>query len=227
MLESLESLSSEQDKDMMNMVSERFQTFTQLQRDEFLLSVLRLCYPADMQFLNKTIPRFHRDFVVLLPKNVAYKILCYVTPQDLVTCAQVSKKWFAAVSDGILWSRLYGLIGLQSMADVFFREKDSVKLNAKRLSNMDSWANGDFKFKSFRAHQLGILAIAFDGKYVATASADKSCRISLLKSGQCLRTFTGHEESVNAVQFDNEKVVTGRYVELIYSFLKKMQSNQV
>ncbi|KAL2918227.1 hypothetical protein HK105_202154 [Polyrhizophydium stewartii] len=184
----------------------RFSAFPSGMRREFLLLLLKSCDPSDMQYLGKVLPVLHRDFIARLPRNVSQRILMYVRPCDLAISAQVSRMWHSIVSEEALWTRLYGLIGLQSMADVFFQPQKSVKANAKRLSSMGHWAHGHFTYRAFRAHSLGVLTMAFDSKHVVTGSIDRTCRVFLLKTGQCIRTLVGHEGGVYAAQFDSDKV---------------------
>lgn len=39
--------------------------------------------------------------------------------------------------------------------------------NAKRFSALRNWSKGVFTLKHIKAHPLGILCIAFDGKHIA------------------------------------------------------------
>ena len=52
--------------------------------------------------------------------------------------------------------------------------------NAKRLYALRNWSKGVFTLKHIRAHPLGILCIAFDGKFVAVCflilNLDRICR---------------------------------------------------
>eukprot|EP00842_Homolaphlyctis_polyrhiza_P004421 jgi/Hompol1/4980/HPOL_004063-RA len=197
------------DEALVDCLIQQFSDFPFALRCQCLLRLLKCCDPSDMQYLGRVLPDLHRDFLALLPLSVSRQILTFVSPPDLAMCAKVSRSWHKVVSDEGLWKKLYGLIGLSSMAEVFFLPSNSVRANAKRLASLGRWAHGEFVFRSFKAHALGVLCIAFDGKFLATGSADRTCKMFLLKTGECLRTFAGHEEGVHAIQFDDEKVVTG------------------
>jgi WD40 repeat protein len=73
---------------------------------------------------------------------------------------------------------------------------------------------------------LGILCIAFDGKQIAvrfpfsfqylshhahtmlgqTGSADRTCRVFDVKTGECIRTFSGHEQKIFSIAMDETRV---------------------
>ncbi|KAJ3120608.1 hypothetical protein HK098_004454 [Nowakowskiella sp. JEL0407] len=84
-----------------------------------------------------------------------------------------------------------------------------MKANAKKLHWVRSWVSGNFRKVIYRAHGLGILDLAFDGKVVVTASSDKTCKVFDVRNGKLLRTLIGHDDSVLCVQIDKTKIVTG------------------
>ncbi|KAJ3301871.1 hypothetical protein HDV03_000280 [Kappamyces sp. JEL0829] len=178
-------------------------------RQTVLLQIIKECNPGDMRFLNEKLPMFHRDFLTTLDRKLVYRILEFVTPQDIVTCAFVSKAWHELTNSKELWYALYGAMGLASMAKVFHIENGTQRDNAKRYYSISNWAHGIFSYRNFQAHHLGILCMSFDGKTIATGSSDKSCKLFLVKNGILLRTLEGHDESIQAVQHDEEKIVTG------------------
>ncbi|KAJ3312458.1 hypothetical protein HDV04_003058 [Boothiomyces sp. JEL0838] len=178
-------------------------------RRKWLLAILYECDPTDMAYLNERIPRLHRDFIKLLSSKIVYRILEYVNPRDLASLSQVSRTWNSILTSKDLWFALYESIGLKSMAPVFYIEGGNARDNARRFYSYGNWANGKFSSRSFAAHELGILCMYFDSKYIATGSSDKTCKLFNIRTGNCLRTFSGHTESILAVQFDDEKVITG------------------
>jgi hypothetical protein len=179
------------------------------ERNGMLLAILKQCDPSDMKFLNQQLPILHRDFISIPEKRIVNLILQYLHPKDLVTVSKVCKSWFEVMTDSKTWFSLYESIGLQSMAAVFYINNGTPLQNARRYHSYGNWAHGHFCYREFQAHSLGILCMAFDGKYIATGSSDRTCKVFHLRTGNCIRMFTGHEEAVQAIQFDEEKLVSG------------------
>lgn len=122
-----------------------------------------------------------------------------------------------------LWSRLYTEIGLSAMCETYYSTGKRLGINAKRLHSARNWVRGNFKTRCLSSNSAGpkkgnfecdagdasgggILAIAFDGRFVVTASADRICKVWDVRNGEVLRTLVGHIGSVSCVQFDRSKV---------------------
>jgi WD40 repeat protein len=125
----------------------------------------------------------------------------------MVTISTVCKSWRELMMSKDTWFALYTSIGLRSMAPVFYIPDGTAYQNSKRFFSYGNWAHGIFTYREFQAHPLGILCMWFDGKYLATGSSDRTCRVFQIKNSQCIRSFEGHEEAVQAIQFDDEKVI--------------------
>lgn len=62
------------------------------------------CEPTQVRHMMKVIePQFQRDFISLLPSEVALKVLSYLPPKDLLRAAQTCKSWQKLCDDKILW----------------------------------------------------------------------------------------------------------------------------
>jgi WD40 repeat protein len=120
--------------------------------------------------------------------------------------ASISKSWFNLVKHPDLWHNLYSNLGLTSMAHSNYSPKVRLGKNTQRLHVIGNWVQGSFHQYSFVAHDLGILAIAHRGDRVATGSVDKTIKLWNVKTGDLLRTFAGHEESVFCLHYDKVKV---------------------
>ncbi|PKC12496.1 WD40 repeat-like protein [Rhizophagus irregularis] len=78
------------------------------QRIEFAFQLLlTLPTPKIAQLHNRLSPLFHRDFLSLLPYELAIHILSFLDARTLGRAACVSKQWRKVSSDGSLWRNLY------------------------------------------------------------------------------------------------------------------------
>lgn len=196
------------EEDSIDVFLKLFTNGTREYRESTLISIIRACDPYDMQFLKACIPRFHRNFLTLLDKEIVYRILQYIHPKFFITIAEVCRDWNQLMVAEDTWYALYKSIGLESLASVVFIKNGTAKENARRFYSYGNWAHGIFTSREFQAHSLGILCMDYDGKFIVTGSSDRNCKMFNI-NGICLRTYTGHDDAVSAVKFDSEKIVSG------------------
>lgn len=48
-------------------------------------------------------PQFQRDFISLLPKELALNVLSFLEPKDLLRAAQACRSWRILADDNFLW----------------------------------------------------------------------------------------------------------------------------
>ncbi|CAI2162989.1 12799_t:CDS:2 [Funneliformis geosporum] len=78
------------------------------QRAEFaFLLLLTLPTPKIAKLHGRLSPLFHRDFLALLPYELAIHILSFLDARTLGRAARVSKQWRKVSSDGSLWRNLF------------------------------------------------------------------------------------------------------------------------
>ncbi|KAG5457034.1 MAG: WD40-repeat-containing domain protein, partial [Olpidium bornovanus] len=190
-------------------VLQRFPRMSARRRHHFLLALLKQCDPGDMAMLYRTLPTLHRDFFVLLPRDLAHRVILHVPAGDLCTAAAVSRSWARIVREPELWARLYADLGLQAMCDVYYSPAQRLAANARRLHSVRNWVRGRFRARRTAAHRESVLALAYDGRFAVTASADRTCAVWDVRDGEKKRTLAGSEGAVNCVQFDQTKHVYG------------------
>jgi hypothetical protein len=165
----------ENDEELVKRVLERANNFSRVERQNLIISLIKQCETVELRYLVLKIPRLHRDFLTLLPNEVIYRILAYVHPKDLCSLVCVSKSWAEVTTDPHAWESIYGRlgkssllkVGLLGMASSCYMSEYSMLENAKKLYALTNWSKGVFTLKHIRAHPLGILCIAFDGKLIA------------------------------------------------------------
>ena len=82
-----------------------------------------------------------------------------------------------------------------------------------RVPPQDSWPTD---LSVFRGHSGEVNGVAFspDGKFLATASGDKTARVWEVASGACVATLEGHSSGVTGVAFspvDGKFLATASY----------------
>jgi F-box and WD-40 domain protein CDC4 len=77
-------------------------------RQQYLISLLSQCTPAELLFISTTIaPLLKRDFLKELPTELSLYILCFVDePRTLTRASQVSRHWQTLLSDEWVWKRM-------------------------------------------------------------------------------------------------------------------------
>jgi len=83
-----------------------FQAWTNSERMSALESLVtnEHCDIQQIRFLLSLIePQLQRDFISLLPKELALYVLSFLEPKDLVKAAQSCRKWRILCEDNLLW----------------------------------------------------------------------------------------------------------------------------
>lgn len=79
-----------------------FNTWAQDQKKQALDELMERCNPPIIRHVMSSIePRFQRDFISLLPKELAFYVLGFLGPKDLVQAAQTCKYWRILCDDNL------------------------------------------------------------------------------------------------------------------------------
>lgn len=82
----------------------QFQKWTELDRVMALNHIIDICEPSQVRHVMKVIePQFQRDFISLLPRELALQVLSYLEPTDLLRAAQTCRNWRFLCDDNLLW----------------------------------------------------------------------------------------------------------------------------
>ena len=57
-------------------------------------------------------PQFQRDFISLLPRELALCVLAFLEPRDLVRAAQTCRSWRFLAEDNLLWKEKCRVAGI-------------------------------------------------------------------------------------------------------------------
>ena len=79
-----------------------FNTWAQDQKKRALDELMERCNPPIIRHVMSSIePRFQRDFISLLPNELAFYVLGFLGPKDLVQAAQTCKYWRILCDDNL------------------------------------------------------------------------------------------------------------------------------
>lgn len=91
----------------------QFQRWTNAERMHATDRLIDVCEPTQVRHMMKVIePQFQRDFISLLPKELALGVLAFLEPPDLLRAAQTCRSWRFLCDDNLLWKDKCRRIGL-------------------------------------------------------------------------------------------------------------------
>ncbi|XP_065838229.1 F-box/WD repeat-containing protein 7-like [Oscarella lobularis] len=195
-----------------------FNEWTREQRRTALDELVNRCDASLQRFLLGIIePQFQRDFISLLPKELAFIVLSYLEPDDLLRAAQTCRYWKALCDDNLLWKEKCRLHNIDSsiMNKTTSRRKLIVKswkqvyLTKSRIEW--NWQHGALKNpKILKGHDDHVITcLKFHGNKIVSGSDDTTLKIWSALTGKQLRTLTGHTGGVWCAQFDGNTIVSG------------------
>ncbi|KAL7748423.1 hypothetical protein RI367_006115 [Sorochytrium milnesiophthora] len=128
------------------------------ERAHFLLALLRICDPADMTFLNNTIPRLHRDFFTL-QQSIVTRIISYVHPKQLCRLACVSRAYCRQCNLRDVWEYMYAIIGMRDSAFPMLYKKGDLVGNVRRYLTLCNWTKAQYATQDVRLGRNALLAL--------------------------------------------------------------------
>ena len=104
-------------------------TFSRWSHAERLLAINQLidgCEPQQVRHMMQVIePQFQRDFISLLPKELALYTLSFLDPKDLLRAAQTCRYWRILAEDNLLWREKCKEAGLGDCRE-FLRKRTKI-----------------------------------------------------------------------------------------------------
>uniref|UniRef100_A0A3B3ZRC1 F-box domain-containing protein n=1 Tax=Periophthalmus magnuspinnatus TaxID=409849 RepID=A0A3B3ZRC1_9GOBI len=204
-------------------VSATFLTLNDQQRNQALDQLISLSGAVQLRHLSNGLETLlKRDFLRLLPLELAFYLLRWLDPQTLLTCCLVCKQWNKVISSCTeVWQTVCRELGWridESIQDASHWK--GVYLKAKRrmmqLKDQEAFETSSLIGHSARVYALyykdGLLCTVFSVDYndeldmLVSGSADFSVKIWSLSTGICLNTLTGHTEWVTKVILQKTEV---------------------
>merc|ERR1719486_1448338 len=180
-----------------------------------------MCEPQQVRHRMAVIePQFQRDFISLLPKELALYVLTYLEPRDLLRAAQTCRYWRVLAEDNLLWREKCREAGLRDCRDSRRRGKITTgfvyspwKSGFMRQHNIEmNWRVNPIRSpKVLKGHDDHVITcLQFSGNRIVSGSDDNTLKVWSAMTGKCLRTLVGHTGGVWSSQMASNIIVSGQ-----------------
>lgn len=196
-----------------------FQAWGNAERMMAVDELINLCDPTQVRHMMQVIePQFQRDFISLLPKELALYVLSFLEPKDLLRAAQTCRYWRVLAEDNLLWREKCReeCIDEETVYGSRMRRRHSARSPFKSLFMRQSqiehnWRTGvNRPPKILKGHDDHVITcLEFCGNRVVSGSDDNTLKVWSVTSGKCLRTLIGHTGGVWSSQMSGTVVISG------------------
>ena len=199
----------------------QFQRWTNAERLVAVDKLIDQCEPTQVRYMMKVIePQFQRDFISLLPKELALHVLSYLEPKDLLRAAQTCRSWRFLADDNLLWKEKckQGGIITRTMSSLSDKPKRGRTGNMPKIASAwkaaymrhntieTNWRSNPIRTpKILNGHDDHVITcLQFCGNRIVSGSDDNTLKVWSAVSGKCLRTLIGHTGGVWSSQMSAE-----------------------
>ncbi|XP_014664118.1 PREDICTED: F-box/WD repeat-containing protein 7-like [Priapulus caudatus] len=197
-----------------------FQTWSNAERLLALDQLIELCEPTQVRHIMTVIePQFQRDFISLLPKELALYVLSFLDPRDLLRAAQTCRYWRILAEDNLLWREKCreasideAVVLNKKRRPVPGPHKSQWKSAYMRQHQIEmNWRVGTIRpFKMLKGHDDHVITcLQFCGNRVVSGSDDNTLKVWSATTGKCLRTLVGHTGGVWSSQMYGNIIISG------------------
>ncbi|XP_051866074.1 F-box/WD repeat-containing protein 7 isoform X3 [Pristis pectinata] len=197
-----------------------FQSWSGPERLLALDELIDSCEPTQVKHMMQVIePQFQRDFISLLPKELALYVLSFLDPKDLLQAAQTCRYWRILAEDNLLWREKCKEEGINE--PVYIKRRKVIKPGFAhspwksayiRQHRIDTnWRCGDLKTpKVLKGHDDHVITcLQFCGNRIVSGSDDNTLKVWSAVTGKCLRTLVGHTGGVWSSQMRGNIIISG------------------
>lgn len=189
----------------------QFQKWTHVERLLAIDQLIEQCEPTQIRHMMQVIePQFQRDFISLLPKELALTVLSFLEPKDLLRAAQTCYTWKYLVDDNLLWK-------LKCKEANIFESLPSTKgptwkktYIRHHMIDMNWRTKPIYMPKLLKGHDDHVITcLQFCGNKIVSGSDDNTLKVWSATSGRCLRTLVGHTGGVWSSQMSDNVIISG------------------
>ncbi|XP_054656759.1 F-box/WD repeat-containing protein 7-like isoform X1 [Dunckerocampus dactyliophorus] len=198
-----------------------FQAWSGPERLLALDELIDRCETGQVKHMMQVIePQFQRDFISLLPKELALYVLSFLAPRDLLQAAQTCRYWRILAEDNLLWREKCHEEGISERSSPRRRKCampggavsawKSTYIRQHRIEN--NWRKGDTREAKqvLKGHDDHVITcLQFNDDLIVSGSDDNTLKVWSAVSGKCLRTLTGHTGGVWCSQMALTTVISG------------------
>lgn len=208
-------------------MKEWLQKFEHWRTAERLMAIDRLietCEPMQVRHMLEVIePQFQRDFISLLPKELALYVLSFLEPKDLLRAAQTCRNWRFLADDNLLWREKCRAEGIKELRDSSTsschhrRKKTGINISPWKAEYMRqhaiemNWRTKPIRTpKELKGHDDHVITcLQFSGNRIVSGSDDNTLKVWSLTTGRCVRTLVGHTGGVWSSQMSGNTIISG------------------
>ncbi|XP_046390285.1 F-box/WD repeat-containing protein 7 [Ischnura elegans] len=175
---------------------------------ERLLALDRLierCEPTQVRHMMQVIePQFQRDFISLLPKELALYVLSFLEPRDLVRAAQTCRYWRLLTEDNLLWREKCREAGVHDVRDALIqlRRQQANRGSAPAVGGAPSSGT-----PTSNGTPPPYVTSPWKAAYMRQHTIEMNWRVRPLRPPKVLK---GHDDHViTCLQFSGNRIVSG------------------
>lgn len=213
----------------------QYQTWSDQDQKIALKKLIDLAAPNNVRYMREVIePRFQRDFISLLPRELALHVLSNLTPVDLMGCAQTCRTWRQLADDNLLWRQKCQEENITDCTPKIRKNFHNweVRQDAKNCDSLDisglnhhspwkaaflrkkrietAWQTGNVTARELIGHDDHVVTcLQFDGNRIVSGSDDNTLKVWNADSGYCSATLTGHTGGVWCLEMKDDLIVSG------------------
>lgn len=197
-----------------------FQHWSEAEKVLAIDELIEKCDPSQVRHIMSVIePQFQRDFISLLPKELALHVLSFLEPSDILRAAQTCQTWRILCEDNLLWREKCVEIGIDELTSKQLRRRSYGGIPRSRWKSLFlrthqieyNWRHGSIKQpKVLKGHDDHVITcLQFSAQRIVSGSDDNTLKVWSALTGKCLRTLTGHTGGVWSSQMKNNIIVSG------------------
>ncbi|XP_066256171.1 F-box/WD repeat-containing protein 7-like isoform X1 [Euwallacea similis] len=198
----------------------QFAKWSNAERIMALTELIARCEPTQVRHMMQVIePQFQRDFISLLPKELALKVLSFLEPKDLLRAAQTCHSWKILADDNLLWKEKCREAAIEEIP----KRRSSPRATGR--THMSPWKAAymrqhaiemNWRHKPIKAPKMlkghddhVITCLQFSDNKIVSGSDDNTLKVWSAVTGKCLKTLVGHTGGVWSSQMSGNVIISG------------------